>query len=198
MSPPPPPPRVRLRVWAGVYSTTLYTEKAQAWVEKTVGGADKAANSFVYLAYQAMHGPIEAPQQYVNNGHCSKVTTLNQRNIYCGMMACLDEGIGNLTETYKKLSIWEDTLVVLAADNGGHVGSSGNNVRPRFTSPFPCALLPSCRALGLRLTPLVVRCAAGLHCRLHSAERNPQTLRGACAAWASSTGLASRQSSVAL
>jgi arylsulfatase A-like enzyme len=42
-------------------------------------------------------------------------------------MACLDEGVGNLTRTYQSLSIWEDTLVVLAADNGGHVGSSGNN-----------------------------------------------------------------------
>ena len=34
---------------------------------------------------------------------------------------------GNLTHTYEQLSIWQDTLVVLAADNGGHVGSSGNN-----------------------------------------------------------------------
>ena len=76
---------------------------------------------------EAMHGPIEAPDRYVNNAFCSQVTTLNKRNIYCGMMACLDEGVGNLTQTYESLSIWEDTLVVLAADNGGHVGSSGNN-----------------------------------------------------------------------
>ena len=74
-----------------------------------------------------MHGPIEAPDHYVNNAFCSQVTKLNKRNIYCGMMACLDEGVGNLTQTYQSLSIWEDTLVVLAADNGGHVGASGNN-----------------------------------------------------------------------
>ena len=76
---------------------------------------------------EAMHGPIEAPDHYVNNAFCSQVTKLNKRNIYCGMMACLDEGVGNLTHTYESLSIWEDTLVVLAADNGGHVGASGNN-----------------------------------------------------------------------
>jgi arylsulfatase B/arylsulfatase I/J len=74
-----------------------------------------------------MHGPIEAPAHYVGNAHCSQVTALNNRNIYCGMMAALDEGIGNLTHTYEQLSIWQDTLVVLAADNGGHVGASGNN-----------------------------------------------------------------------
>jgi hypothetical protein len=30
------------------YSTNLYTEKAQAWMEKTVG-EDKADNTFLYL-----------------------------------------------------------------------------------------------------------------------------------------------------
>ena len=113
----------------GSYSTNLYTAKAQAWVTETVGpaGARRADKSFVYLAYQAMHGPIEAPAQYVDSAHCRGVTTENKRNVYCGMMAALDEGIGNLTQTYKELGIWNDTLVVLAADNGGHVGASGNN-----------------------------------------------------------------------
>ena len=73
------------------------------------------------LYAEAMHGPIEAPAHYVGNAHCSQVrnhpirsnyrlhlpmklstdsfaysqvTTLNNRNIYCGMMAALDEGIG--------------------------------------------------------------------------------------------------------
>ena len=32
-----------------------------------------------------------------------------------------------MTSTYKSLGIWNDTLMVLAADNGGHVGASGNN-----------------------------------------------------------------------
>jgi arylsulfatase A-like enzyme len=44
-----------------------------------------------------------------------------------GAAIAADEGVGNLTRTYQSLSIWQDTLVVLAADNGGHVGSSGNN-----------------------------------------------------------------------
>ena len=44
---------------AGAYSTNLYTAKAQAWVQKTVG-AEKASHSFLYLAYQAMHGCVTA------------------------------------------------------------------------------------------------------------------------------------------
>ena len=74
-----------------------------------------------------MHGPIEAPDHYVNDAFCSQVTTLNKRNIYCGMMAALDEGIGNVTSTYEELGIWADTVTVLAADNGGIPEASGNN-----------------------------------------------------------------------
>ena len=39
----------------GVYSTNLYTEKAQSWIEKTVG-QDKADKSFAYLAYRELKG----------------------------------------------------------------------------------------------------------------------------------------------
>ena len=40
-------------------STNLYTEKAQAWVQKAVG-VEKAPNSFLYLAYQNVlhHDPL--------------------------------------------------------------------------------------------------------------------------------------------
>ena len=119
-------PRLLTETVAETDSTNLYTEKAQAWVQKTVG-AEKAPNSFVYLAYQAMHGPIEAPQHYIDTPHCQGVTAVNNRNIYCGMMAALDEGIGNVTSTYKELGIWADTVTVLAADNGGIPEASGNN-----------------------------------------------------------------------
>jgi arylsulfatase A-like enzyme len=42
-------------------------------------------------------------------------------------MLALDEGIANVTSTYTSLGIWDSTVLVLAADNGGHIGSSGNN-----------------------------------------------------------------------
>ena len=105
------------------YSTTLYTGKVQAWVQGAVQ-AGHADRTFVYLAYQAMHSPIEAPEQYTNDPRCSR---LGPRRVYCGMMLALDEGIGNVTGTYKSLGIWNDTAVVFATDNGGHTGSSGNN-----------------------------------------------------------------------
>ena len=109
---------------SGIYSTHLYTQKAQSWIEAEVLER-KSAKTFIYLAYQAMHAPIEAPAEYVQR--CSHVTKVNNRQTYCGMMLALDEGIANLTSTYKSLGIWSSTVFALAADNGGHIGSSGNN-----------------------------------------------------------------------
>jgi len=111
---------------SGVYSTHLYTQKAQAWLSDVVGkqGAEK---TFLYLGYQAMHGPIQAPEEYTKRCSEMGITKENNRDVYCGMMLALDEGIKNVTDTYKSLDIWEDTVLVFAADNGGHVGSSGNN-----------------------------------------------------------------------
>ena len=40
----------------GVYSTNLYTEKAQAWIQKTVG-TQKNDKTFLYLAYRALPPP---------------------------------------------------------------------------------------------------------------------------------------------
>jgi arylsulfatase B/arylsulfatase I/J len=67
----------------GTYSTHLYTEKAQAWITSTQKGEEneKAKTTFVYLAYQAMHAPIEAPPEYVNHPHCRNVTTENHRRM---------------------------------------------------------------------------------------------------------------------
>jgi arylsulfatase B/arylsulfatase I/J len=65
-----------------------------------------------------MHGPIEAPAHYVGNAHCSQVTALNNRNIYCGMMAALDEGIGNITQTLRETGLYNNSVLVLSNDNG--------------------------------------------------------------------------------
>ena len=41
------------------------------------------------------------------------------------MLAVVDEGIANLTETLKEEGMWDDTLLIITSDNGG-IGP-GNN-----------------------------------------------------------------------
>lgn len=59
---------------AGVYSTELFTTRAQAWIRRTMA-VDPAAKTFAYVAHEAVHGPLDAPQRLVD-GPCSDLVRL--------------------------------------------------------------------------------------------------------------------------
>lgn len=71
----------------GSYSTNLFTQAIQEAIEKHE--ADKGP-FFVYGAFQAVHGPLEVPRNYLEK--CDSIPFAN-RKIFCGMMQVLDEGI---------------------------------------------------------------------------------------------------------
>ena len=84
-------------VWSarGHYSTELHTARAQRIIREH----DKASQKpfFLYMAYQNAHAPFEAKQSYVDQ-YCSHVVN-ETRRIHCGMVAAMDESIGNITQT---------------------------------------------------------------------------------------------------
>ena len=51
------------------------------------------------MAFQNLHSPIEAPDEYVN-----KYDFINQlmRRVYAGMVDILDEAVGNITKIFKE------------------------------------------------------------------------------------------------
>jgi len=49
------------------------------------------------------------------------------RKTVCGMVAALDEGIGNVTASLKKEGLWEETLLVFSTDNGGPAQGFNSN-----------------------------------------------------------------------
>ena len=69
-----------------------------------------------YVAHEAVHGPLEAPVSYIE-GPCSQLVPEDHpaRRIYCGMVRAADESLRNISDTYKGLSIWDETLVILSA-----------------------------------------------------------------------------------
>merc|ERR1711907_829162 len=42
----------------------------------------------------------------------------------------MDDGIGNVTHALKLAGLWDSTLLLFAADNGGWVGTTGTNNYP--------------------------------------------------------------------
>ena len=47
------------------------------------------------------------------------------RRIYAGMVLALDQAVSNITESYQKHGLWDDTVLIFSTDNGG-IGY-GNN-----------------------------------------------------------------------
>ena len=67
-------------------------------MEKIVKSHNPAQPLFLYMAFQNVHSPVQAPQQYVDKNRFIK-NDLRRR--YAGMVDILDEAVGNLTNTFK-------------------------------------------------------------------------------------------------
>ncbi|XP_072036039.1 arylsulfatase B-like [Amphiura filiformis] len=102
------------------FNTYVLTQRVQAILEKH----DQNTPLFLYLPYQAVHGPLQVPEFYSNQ---YKFINDKNRRVYAGMVTCMDEGVGNITQTLKNLGMWEDTIMIFSTDNGGEVSAGGNN-----------------------------------------------------------------------
>ena len=132
---------------SNVYSTDVFASRATEWITEAVHGGAK--NSFGYLAFQAIHAPQQAPSALVESGFCADAIPADYptRRIACGQMRAVDAAVARVIATYKALGIWEETLVILSADNGGNVDTVRRLARPAqsrvdaittlITPPFP-------------------------------------------------------------
>jgi arylsulfatase A-like enzyme len=105
------------------YLTDLFTDEAIRFItalsEPETGNPElKTRNSkpfFIYLAYNAPHGPIMAPAPYkLRNTHIEE----SPRRTLAGMMTAVDDGVGKIVETLRRENLLENTILVLLSDNG--------------------------------------------------------------------------------
>ena len=100
----------------GVYTTHAVTSAVQAWIAGQLA-VRHDAKTFAYVAHEAVHGPLEVPLEYIND-ECRALVPADHpsRLIYCGMVRAMDESVKNITDTYKALGIYDDTLFILSAE----------------------------------------------------------------------------------
>lgn len=103
------------------YSTTLLTKEACRLVKEK--NPDKPL--FLYLAYNAVHFPFQAPDSYLKLYPNLK----GNRQIYAGMLAAMDEGIGQVLAALDEKGIRKDTLILFSSDNGGWGPCDNNPLR---------------------------------------------------------------------
>jgi len=73
----------------------LCTQQAQKVIEKH----DPSKPLFLYLPFQNVHFPVQAPQRYIDKYGFINDTT---RKTYAAMLDIVDEAIGNVTKSLEK------------------------------------------------------------------------------------------------
>jgi len=93
------------------YLTEALAREAGAFIDRH---AEKPF--FLYLAFNAVHAPLEAPAPLVD-----KFATLEpeKRRTFAAMLTALDMGVGSVLDRLAKHELTDRTLIFFISDNGG-------------------------------------------------------------------------------
>ena len=94
------------------YATDLFTDEALAFIDR-----HSQTPWFLYLAFNAVHTPLEILQKYGDRVPAS--ITDPERRGYLSLLIGLDDAVGRLTAHLQKSGRDKDTLVFFLSDNGG-------------------------------------------------------------------------------
>ena len=79
---------------------------------------------FLYLAYNAPHGPLQATKKYLDRyDHIDD----KRRKTYAAMVSSVDDGVGDIIGKLKQHNILDNTIIYFLSDNGGSKFNSSNN-----------------------------------------------------------------------
>ena len=97
------------------HSTDLLNAKALQVVKSHAENPD-AEPFFLYLAFPAVHDPLQAPKRHQEL--CSQIKN-NRRRLTCALVQGVDEGIGNIIKVLEDHAMLDDTIIMFSTDNGG-------------------------------------------------------------------------------
>ncbi len=133
----------------GEYLTDRLTDETVAFIQKNAGNP-----FFVMLSHYAVHTPIQAKPEldakynrklmaietpphteYIREG--TGVTNVHQNHTtYAAMVESVDQSVARIRKTLEKLSLADNTIIVLTSDNGG-LSNTGYAQRELATSNLP-------------------------------------------------------------
>jgi arylsulfatase A-like enzyme len=93
------------------YSTTLFAREATRFIKEH----DGAKPFFLYLPFNAVHAPFQAPEKYKQ----PYANLKGQRRTYAEMVAAMDEAVGEIIAALDARRWRTNTLIVFCSDNGG-------------------------------------------------------------------------------
>ena len=117
----------RTPVDASGYLTDVLTDRAVAFIKR-----EKTRPFFLYLAYNAVHTPMHAPEKYLVR---FKGIADGQRRTYAAMMSAMDDGIGRTLAALRAEGLEENTLIFFFSDNGGPT-MAGTTINSATNTPL--------------------------------------------------------------
>lgn len=93
------------------YTTDQYAGRAVDWLEK-----HKDHPWFLYLPFNAQHGPLQAPRKYLDR---FPNITDETRRTFAAVMSAMDDAVGQVLGKIRQMGQEEQTLIVFLSDNGG-------------------------------------------------------------------------------
>jgi len=82
---------------------------------------------FLYLAFNAPHGPLEAPEKYLERFAAIRD---EKRRTYAAMVSAMDDAIGQVLAKLRAAGLEENTLIFFFSDNGGPTEVNGSSNAP--------------------------------------------------------------------
>jgi arylsulfatase A-like enzyme len=104
------------------YLTDAFTREAVDFIQR-----NQRQPFFLYLAYNAVHSPLQAPHSYMKRfSHIEDV----HRRIFAAMLANLDDSVGTVMNELARCGLSDNTLVFFLSDNGGPTRELTSSNRP--------------------------------------------------------------------
>ena len=123
-----PPPKLDAN---GTYNAYVFANAVHRVIKERVvlprmgnESHDQLKPTFVYVAFQSVHEPLQAPQAQIER-YPSEMG--KERRVYAAMVSVLDEAVGTIEKTYKDAVIWDSTITIFTTDNGGWVPYGASN-----------------------------------------------------------------------
>jgi arylsulfatase I/J len=104
-----------------VYEDVLFEGRMTSVIEAHQSG-DKPL--FLFWSTHIVHGPLQVPDASLEN---FSFIPDKSRATYHSMVNWIDGAIGRVTGAMRAKGLWNNTLMVLLADNGGPIAGGSNN-----------------------------------------------------------------------
>ena len=104
----------------GSYDSYVYRDD----LTKIINSHNVAEPLFLYLPLHNVHVPLQAPPEWLNKYDIN--STCADRRTYQAMVSVADNVTGHVVELLKKKGMWDNTILVVSADNGGAPCSGSN------------------------------------------------------------------------